>query len=70
MINKLSFDELHELYKKDVYAYRKYIDGCSWDELMYYSNEGLEICEKKIIDSKNLLEGMVNQINLSKFYKK
>lgn len=34
---KLSFDELNELYKKDVDAYRKYIDECSWDELINYA---------------------------------
>jgi hypothetical protein len=67
---KLNFDELFELYKKDINAYRKYLDNCSWDELMNYTSEGLNDCKKSICELNRGLEKTLNKIDLSKFYKK
>jgi len=67
---KLSFDELMNLFKKDREEYRKYLDGCSWNELVNYANEGLNSCNKDIVDSKSFLEKTVNAIDLSKLYRK
>ncbi len=69
-MEKLNFDELFELYKKDINSYRKYLDSCSWDELVNYTSEGLNDCKKDISELNQGLEKTLNKIDLSKFYRK
>jgi len=67
---KLNLYELMILFKENKEEYKKYLDSCSEEELMNYAFEGLNINKKDDIDNCKNLEKTINQIDVSKLYKK